>query len=64
VYAGVAVVDHFDCCERPSCYLFIGNGDGEGGCMVHEPNYDFNDEIIPIGATLFARLVEAYLPVG
>jgi len=45
----------------PGCYLFIGNGDGEGACMVHNPNYDFNDEILPVGATYFSRLVETVL---
>ena len=30
-------------------------------CMVHEPHYDFNDEILPLGATFFARLAEHYL---
>jgi len=46
----------------PGCYLFIGNGAGEGACMVHNPNYDFNDEILPVGATYFSRLVETVLP--
>ncbi len=46
----------------PGCYLFIGNGDGEGSCMVHNPGYDFNDEILPIGASYFSRLVETVLP--
>jgi hippurate hydrolase len=46
----------------PGCYLFIGNGEGEGACMVHNPGYDFNDEILPIGATYFSRLVETVLP--
>ena len=46
----------------PGCYLFIGNGAGEGACMVHNPSYDFNDEILPVGATYFSRLVETVLP--
>ena len=45
----------------PGCYLFIGNGAEVGSCMVHNPNYDFNDEILPIGATYFSRLVETVL---
>ncbi len=57
---------------RPGCYAFIGNGDGEhremghglGPCMLHNPSYDFNDELIPIGATYWVRLVEKYLPVA
>jgi hippurate hydrolase len=53
----------------PGCYLLIGNGDGshrEGGhglgpCMLHNPSYDFNDELIPLGATLWVRMVERWL---
>jgi hippurate hydrolase len=33
-----------------------------GSCPVHNPRYDFNDEALPIGASLFARLVEKKLP--
>ncbi len=58
--------------ERPGAYLFIGNGDGThrehghgmGPCMLHNPSYDFNDELIPLGATFFVRLTEAALSVG
>ena len=48
--------------ERPGSYFLLGNGEkGEkGGCMVHNPGYDFNDDIITTGATLFARLVEKH----
>jgi hippurate hydrolase len=46
----------------PGAFIFLGNGDGEGACQVHNPNYDFNDEILPIGASWFARLVELGLP--
>ena len=48
----------------PGCYLFIGNGadQEEGSCMIHNPNYDFNDRILPIGASYFSRLVETALP--
>jgi hippurate hydrolase len=57
--------------ERPGCYVFIGNGDGAhrdaghgmGPCMLHNPSYDFNDELIPIGATLWTRMVERFLPL-
>ncbi len=45
--------------RRPGCYVFIGNGDGEGSCMIHNPSYDFNDEILTIGASYWARLAEA-----
>jgi amidohydrolase len=55
---------------RPGAYLFIGNGDGShrlaghgaGPCMLHNPSFDFNDELLPIGSTFWTRLVEAYLP--
>jgi hippurate hydrolase len=45
----------------PGCYINIGNGDGEGGCEVHNPGYDFNDAALPLGASFFARLVEKRL---
>jgi hippurate hydrolase len=45
----------------PGAYIQIGNGDGEGGCEVHNPGYDFNDAAIPYGAALFSRLVEKRL---
>ena len=49
--------------ERPGCYIMLGNGVGEaGGCMVHNPNYDFNDEILPIGASYWAEMVRTVLP--
>jgi len=39
------------------------NGVGEhGGCMVHSPHYDFNDEILPIGATYWVELARELLP--
>lgn len=47
--------------EKPGCYAFIGNGPGDGGCMLHSPNFDFNDEIIPIGASYWVTLVEQVL---
>ena len=54
---------------KPGCYSFIANGDGAhremghggGPCMLHNPSYDFNDELIPLGATYWARLAEAWL---
>ncbi len=47
--------------QRPGCYVFLGNGDGDGGCMVHNPRYDFNDAILPVGATYWVRLAEHFL---
>lgn len=54
---------------KPGCYVFIGNGDGAhremghglGPCNLHNPSYDFNDDLLPIGATYWVRLAEAYL---
>ena len=47
----------------PGAYIIIGNGDGEGGCEVHNPGYDFNDEILPLGASYYARVAESWLRV-
>ncbi len=47
---------------KPGSYIWIGNGDGEGSCMVHNPSYDFNDAILPIGASYWVKLVEQLLP--
>ena len=49
--------------QRPGCYIFIGNGveGGPGGCYVHNPKYDFNDEILPLGVSYWSRLVEQEL---
>ena len=54
---------------KPGAYCFIANGDGahralghgEGPCMLHNPSYDFNDDLIPLGATYWVRLVEQWL---
>jgi hippurate hydrolase len=46
----------------PGCYIFIGNGEGnEGGCMVHNPGYDFNDRVLPTGASYWVKLAERWL---
>jgi hippurate hydrolase len=45
----------------PGAFINIGNGGGEGGCEVHNPSYDFNDEILTLGATLWSRVVETRL---
>jgi len=55
--------------EKPGCYVFIGNGEGThrdaghglGPCNLHNPSYDFNDELLPIGATYWVRLAETWL---
>ncbi|MEL6294586.1 MAG: M20 aminoacylase family protein [Pseudomonadota bacterium] len=47
--------------SRPGSYLFLGAGEGHG---LHHPQYDYNDEISPIGASFLARLVETAQPVA
>ena len=47
--------------QRPGCYVWIGNGSGEGGCMLHNPHYDFNDQILPLGASYWVRLTQRLL---
>lgn len=46
---------------RPGAYLFLGQGDSAG---LHHPKYNFNDEVAPVGASFFARLVERAQPVA
>ena len=56
--------------EKPGCYVFLGNGDGAhragghglGPCQLHNTSYDFNDNLLPIGASYWVRLVEMSLP--
>lgn len=55
--------------QKPGAYFLIGNGDGthrEGGhgmgpCMLHNPSYDFNDQLIPLGASLWVQLARRWL---
>jgi amidohydrolase len=55
--------------QKPGCYVFIGNGNGNhrdtghglGPCNLHNASYDFNDNLLSIGASYWVRLVEAYL---
>jgi amidohydrolase len=57
---------------KPGCYSFIANGEGDhrilghggGPCMLHNASYDFNDELLPLGATYWVRLVEKWLAPG
>jgi metal-dependent amidase/aminoacylase/carboxypeptidase family protein len=42
-------------------YIWIGNGEGQGGCMLHNSHYDFNDDILPLGASYWIRLVQKIL---
>ena len=48
--------------EVPGCYFMLGNGEGEfHGCSVHNPHYDFNDDLIGLGADCWVKLVSDYL---
>ena len=47
--------------ERPGAYLWLGQAGGPSACMVHNPRYDFNDEVLPVGASVFATMVETRL---
>jgi hippurate hydrolase len=55
---------------KPGCYIFIGNGEGDhrdgghglGPCVLHNGSYDFNDNLLPVGASFWVRLVETSLP--
>jgi amidohydrolase len=56
---------------KPGAYLRLGQGDGSNGsgtgqpgCFLHNSRYDFNDEVLPLGAALFAGLVEQSMPVA
>ena len=70
-FAGVLTAEDFShmLLARPGCYAFIGNGEGkhrleghgEGACILHNTSYDFNDAIIPVGASYFVRLTERWL---
>jgi hippurate hydrolase len=50
--------------EKPGSYVWLGNGEAEGGCMLHNSRYDFNDEVAPVGASYWAALVEQELAAG
>ena len=47
----------------PGAYLRLGQGGAENGCFLHNPRYDFNDAVIPLGSGLFAALVERAMPL-
>lgn len=47
--------------EKPGCYVWLGNGPGEGGCTLHNPHYDFNDDITALGVSYWVGLTRAFL---
>jgi amidohydrolase len=50
--------------RKPGAYIFMGGGGGDAAPMLHSPDYDFNDEALPYGASYWARLVEQVLPAA
>jgi amidohydrolase len=46
---------------RPGAMMWLGNGEGDGGCFLHNARYDFNDAALPYGVSFFARLAERFL---
>jgi hippurate hydrolase len=49
---------------KPGAYLRLGQGSGAGGAALHNSRYDFNDEVLPLGAALHAGLVEQAMPLA
>jgi hippurate hydrolase len=47
--------------EKPGCYVWLGNGSSNGNCLLHNPHYDFNDDILTVGASYWVKLVETIL---
>jgi len=47
--------------KKPGAYIWIGNGTAEAGVMLHSPHYDFNDAVLPLGASYWVRLAESVL---
>jgi hippurate hydrolase len=50
--------------QRPGCYVWLGQGGGAASCMLHNPHYDFQDQILPVGASYWVLLAETALPRG
>ena len=46
---------------KPGCYVWLGNGPGSGGCTLHNPHYDFNDDVLPLGVSYWVSVVETAL---
>jgi hippurate hydrolase len=47
--------------EKSGCYVWIGNSSSKNSCLLHNPHYDFNDEILPVGTAYWVKLVETVL---
>ena len=49
---------------RPGCYVWLGAGNGVDTPNIHSPQYDFNDEVLPIGTSYWVTLAEQQLPAS
>lgn len=49
--------------QRPGAYFRLGQGGAEDGKLLHNPKFDFNDDVIPVGSAMFAALVERSMPL-
>ncbi|MFQ1064978.1 M20 aminoacylase family protein [Bordetella trematum] len=49
---------------RPGAYFRLGQGGAESGCVLHNPHFDFNDAVIPLGSAMFAALAERGMPLA
>ena len=47
--------------KKPGCYVWIGNGPSKGSCLLHNPHFDFNDDILVTGAAYWVSLVQTIL---
>jgi hippurate hydrolase len=47
---------------KQGAYIMIGSGKGQDDAMLHHPQYDFNDDVLPTGASFWATLAEQLLP--
>ena len=47
--------------KKPGAYILMGNGPGDHGRVLHSPNYDFNDDALPVGVSYWVRLAERFL---
>lgn len=47
--------------EKPGCYVWLENGSSDADCLLYNPHYDFNDDILTVGANYWVKLVERIL---
>ena len=49
---------------KPGAYFRLGQGGAEAGNLLHNSTFDFNDDVIPVGCTVFAALIERSMPLA